>query len=140
MNTPTRAGRIEISFALIAIALCGFAASLAGCSASVVQPRREVVFISFDNERARFAFSRFAAACEAIGIQERHGVVLEFNGVDVTDEVALRSMLQREIAENPVAIVAPTSPVLVEAARLTPTIPVVFFTHQDPVDLSLAAS
>jgi putative ABC transport system substrate-binding protein len=66
--------------------------------------------------------------------------VLEFSGVDVMDEVALRSVLQRTIAEGPVAIVAPTSPVLVEAARLTSTVPIVFFTHQDPVDLQLLSS
>jgi putative tryptophan/tyrosine transport system substrate-binding protein len=122
------------------VALCGIAASLSGCSMSASQPRREVVFVNFDNERARFAFARFVAACEVLGIQERHHVELEFTGVDVTDEVALRSVLQRKLKEGPVAIVAPTSPVLVEAARLTETIPIVFFTHQDPVDLQLLSS
>ena len=140
MSTPTRVGRIETSFALLLITLCGFAASLSGCNSGAAQPRREIAFINFDNERARFAFDRFAAACEALGIQERHRVTLEFSGVDITDEVALRKVLQREINEGPVAIVAPTSPVLVEGARLTSTIPIVFFTHQDPVDLRLAAS
>lgn len=129
-----------MSFALSAIALCGFAASLAGCNTGAVQPRREIAFINFDNQRARFAFERFASACEALGIQERHRVTLEFSGVDVMDELALRSVLQREIGKGPVAIVAPTSPVLVEAARLTSTIPIVFFTHQDPVDLNLLSS
>jgi putative ABC transport system substrate-binding protein len=129
-----------MSFALFAFALCGFAASLTGCSTSAAQPRRDVVFINFDNERARLGFARFVAACEALGIQERHRVTFEFSGVDVTDEVALKSVLQREIAEGPVAIVAPTSPVVVEAARLTATIPIVFFTHQDPVDLKLLSS
>ena len=140
MSTPTRVGRIETSFALFVITLCGFAASLAGCSTGAAQPRREIAFINFDNQRARFAFDRFVAACEAIGIQERHKVVLEFSGVDVMDEVALRRVLQREIEEGPVAIVAPTSPVLVEAARLTSKIPIVFFTHQDPVELNLLSS
>jgi putative tryptophan/tyrosine transport system substrate-binding protein len=140
VSTPTRVGRIEVSFALLVVGLCGFAASLAGCSIGAAQPRREIAFINFDNERARFAFERFVAACEALGIQERHRVVLVYSGVDVMDEMALRSVLQREIAKGPAAIVAPTSPVLVEAARLTAAIPIVFFTHQDPVDLNLAAS
>jgi putative ABC transport system substrate-binding protein len=122
------------------IALCGFTASLAGCSTSAVQPRRVVVFVSFDHERFRLAFARFAASCEAIGIQERHHVTIEFIGVDVMDEVALRNVLLKVLEEGPVAIVAPTSPVLMAAARLSETTPIVFFTHQDLVDLKLAAS
>src|SRR5450432_877963 len=122
------------------IALAGFAASLSGCSTSTVQPRREVVFVSFNYERARIAFERFAAACAALGVQERHHVALEFVGVDVMDEVALRNALLRVLNEAPIAIVASTSPVLMEAARLTESTPIVFFTHQDPVDLKLAAS
>jgi ABC-type uncharacterized transport system substrate-binding protein len=105
-----------------------------------MQPRREVVFVSFDNERARSAFARFVAACDVLGIRERHRVALEYSAVDLTDEVALRSVLQRDLEKGPVAIIAAASPVLVNAARLTSTIPIVFFTHQDPVDLSLAAS
>jgi putative tryptophan/tyrosine transport system substrate-binding protein len=127
-------------FVAFAIALCGFAASLSGCSLSAVQPRREVVFVSFDNERARFAFARFVAACEKLGIQERHRVALEYSAVDLTDEVALTNVLRREVKKGPIAIVAPASTVLVDSARLTATIPIVFFTHQDPVDLRLAAS
>jgi putative ABC transport system substrate-binding protein len=140
VNTPTRVGRIEIFLTLLMIALCGIAASLPGCSTSVVQPRRTVIFVSFDHERSRLAFARFVASCEAIGIQERHHVALEFVGVDVMDEVALRNVLVRELKERPIAIVAPMSPVLMEAARLTETTPIVFFTHQDPVDLKLAVS
>ncbi len=98
------------------------------------------MFVNFDHERARSAFARFAAACEGIGIQNRHRVSLEFVGVDVTDEVALRKALLAGLARKPVAIVAPNSPVLMEAVRLTEETPVIFFTHQDPVDLKLAAS
>jgi ABC-type uncharacterized transport system substrate-binding protein len=140
VSTPTRVGRIEISFALFVIMLFGFAASLSGCSTSAAHPRREVVFVSFDNERARLAFTRFVAACEKIGIQERHRVSLEYSGVDLTDEVALRNVLRRELEKGPVAIVAPASIVVVEAARLTAATPIVFFTHQDPVDLMLLSS
>ncbi len=98
------------------------------------------MFVNFDHELARSAFARFDAACKAIGIQKRHRVTLEFIGVDVTDEVALRKALVKGLAANPVAIIAPTSPVLMEAVRLTEETPIVFFTHQDPVDLKLAAS
>ena len=98
------------------------------------------MFVNFDHERARSAFARFESACTAIGIQARHHVALEFVGVDVTDEAALRKALLNGLASNPVAIVAPNSPVLMEAVRLTEDTPIVFFTHQDPVDLRLAAS
>ena len=119
---------------------CVIAASLLCCSTSVVQSSRKVLFVNFDHERAHFAFARFLAACEALSIQERHHVEIEFVGVDVTDEVALRATLEKGLASNPVAIVAPTSPVLMEAARLTATTPIVFFTHQDPVDLRVTTS
>jgi putative ABC transport system substrate-binding protein len=140
IDTPTRAGRIGVRFVTIVIIGCGIAASLAACSRSLMNPPGQVVFVNFDHERARFAFARFVAACEALRIQERHHVVLEFVGVDVMDPLALSGALQRELAEGPVAIVAPTSPVLMEAVRLTSTTPIVFFTHQDPIDLKLASS
>jgi ABC-type uncharacterized transport system substrate-binding protein len=140
VSTPTYIGRIGISFAIFALALCGFAASLESCSTDAAQPRREVVFVSFDNERARLAFARFVAACEQLGIQKRHRVALAYSAVDLTDEVALRNVLRREIEKGPVALVAPASPVVVAAARLTTTIPIVFFTHQDPVELELLSS
>ena len=98
------------------------------------------MFVNFDHERARAAFARFEAACDAIGIQERHHVTLQFVGVDVTDQVALKTVLRKGLEAHPVAIVAPTSPVLMEAVRLTESTPIIFFTHQDPVDLRLAAS
>jgi ABC-type uncharacterized transport system substrate-binding protein len=140
VSIPTCVGRIEKFFAAFTIAMCGLAASLLGCSTSTVEPRREVVFVSFNYERARIAFERFAAACEALGVQERHHVALEFVGVDVMDEVALRNALLRVLDKDPIAIVASTSPVLMEASRLTQATPIVFFTHQDPVDLKLAES
>ncbi|MGZ5063806.1 MAG: ABC transporter substrate binding protein [Usitatibacter sp.] len=99
-----------------------------------------MLFVNFNHERARFAFERFESACRALGIQDRHHVALEFVGVDVTDAAALKKALVDGLKTGPAAIVAPNSPVLTEAARLTDTIPVVFFTHQDPVDLRLAAS
>ncbi len=125
---------------MLMVGLAAIAASLPGCSPSIAQSPRKVLFVNFDHERARFAFVRFEAACRSLGIQERHNVELEFVGVDVTDAAALKNVLEKGLATNPVAIVAPNSPVLTEAARLTKTTPVVFFTHQDPVDLRLAAS
>ena len=116
------------------------ASLLVCCSTNIAQPPRKVLFIHFDNERSRAVFARLDAACDAIGIQRRHHVALEFVGVDVTDEVALRKVLETGLAANPVAIVAPNSPVLMEAVRQTKSTPIVFFTHQDPVDLRLAVS
>jgi putative ABC transport system substrate-binding protein len=124
----------------MAFAVAPIAASLQGCSTTIAQHSRKVLFVNFDNERARFAFARFDAACAAIGVQKRHGIALEFRGVDLTDEVALRNVLNEGLEAAPIAIVAPTSAVLMEAARLTSSTPIVFFTHQDPVDLSVAAS
>jgi putative ABC transport system substrate-binding protein len=98
------------------------------------------MFVNFDHERARAAFARFEAACAAIGIQRRHNVTLEFRGVDVTDPVALRSTLAKGLDSKPIAVIAPNSPVLMETVRLTEKTPVIFFTHQDPVDLRLAPS
>ena len=113
---------------------------LMSCSTDTPRAARKVLFVHFDNERSRAVFERFEAACEAIGIQARHNVALEFVGVNVTDEVALHRALVKGLAEEPVAIVAPNSPVLMESVRLTEDTPIVFFTHQDPVDLRLAAS
>jgi putative ABC transport system substrate-binding protein len=140
LDTPTHVGRIERGRPFLLAALIAIAASLLSCSTVVTPPARKVMFVNFDHERARAAFARFVAACEAIGIQERYDVALEFIGVDVMDEIALRKAMVKGLAGNPVAIIAPTSPVLIEAARLTATTPIVFFTHQDPVDLRLAAS
>ena len=126
---------------MLPIAALVMAASLLpGCSINVTQSPRKVMFVNFDHERARSAFARFEAACDAIGIQKRYHVAIEFVGVDVTDEVALKKALNQGLAAKPVAIVAPTSPVLMQAVRLTETTPIVFFTHQDPVDLRLAVS
>ena len=140
IHTPTRAGRIGARFVTIVVVACGIAASLASCSGKIASPAREVVFINFDHERARFAFARFVAACQALKIQDRYHVNLQFVGVDVTDPTALRAALQQALAEEPMAIIAPNSPVLSAAAHLTQVTPIVFFTHQDPVDLHLAAS
>jgi putative ABC transport system substrate-binding protein len=140
VSTPTRAGRIGDCFALSLFALAVITASLAGCSTSVAPASRKVLFVNFDHERAHFAFARFEAACEALGIQKRHRVVLEFVGVDVTNEIALTGALKAGLENHPVAIVAPNSPVLTQAVRLTRDTPIVFFTHQDPVDLRLATS
>ena len=98
------------------------------------------MFVNFDNERARAAFARFMAASAAIGIEQHRHVQIEFIGVDVMDAIALGKVLETGLQANPVAIVAPTSPVLMQALRLTRTTPIVFFSHQDPVDLRLAAS
>ncbi len=116
------------------------AASLQCCSTVGTESPRKVIFINFDHERARAAFARFSAACEAIGIQKRRGVAIEFVGADVMDAAALSQVLEKGLRAKPAAIVAPTSPVLMQALRLTQTTPIVFFTHQDPVDLRLAAS
>lgn len=93
-----------------------------------------------DHARARAAFARFEGACRAIGLQERRGVNLEFIGVDVYDQVALGSALDRGLRGGAVAIVAPNASVVVEAIRKTHTIPIIFGTHRDPVELRLAAS
>jgi len=98
------------------------------------------MFVNFDNDRAHAAFARFMAASGAIGIEKHRDVKIEFVGVDVMDAVALGKVLEIGLKANPVAIVAPTSPVLMQAVRLTHTTPIVFFTHQDPVDLRLATS
>ena len=79
-------------------------------------------------------------ACRAIDLENRHRVEIEFIGVDATDPVALDRALRKGLDGDPVAIVAPTSPVLTQAARLTQSTPIVFVTHQDPVDLRLVAS
>ncbi len=103
------------------------------------EPRR-VMYVYFDNDRSRAAFQQLDAACESLGVQRRHGVALEFIGVDVTEGAALSRAIAKAIARAPVAIVAPASEVLVEASRQTGTIPIVFVTHQDPVQLKVAAS
>ena len=139
-RTPTHAGRIGDPLCTLLIAIAVMTASLLSCSIGTVQSQRKVLFVNFDHERARFAFARFEAACLAIGLQARHHVALEFVGVDVSDAVALRKALEKGLDDNPLAIVAPSSGVLMEAVALTETTPIVFFTHQDPVDLKLAAS
>ena len=96
--------------------------------------------MNMDHARARAAFARFEGACRAIGLQERRHVYLEFIGVDVFDRIALGSALDRGLRGGAVAVVAPNAPVVVEAIRRTRTIPIIFVTHQDPVDLQLAAS
>ncbi|MGZ5067024.1 MAG: ABC transporter substrate binding protein, partial [Usitatibacter sp.] len=110
------------------------------CSKAITRAQRRVMFIHFDNERSRAVFDRFAAACEAIHLLKNHGVTLEFVGVDVTDTAALRNAIQRTVDLGAVAIVAPTSPVLTMAARVTQTTPIVFYSHQDPVDLKVTSS
>ncbi len=99
-----------------------------------------VMYVYFDNDRSRAAFKLLDAACESLGVQRRHGAALEFVGVEVTNRAALASALAKGLERRPAAIVAPASEVLVEASRQTGTIPIVFVTHQDPVQLKVAAS
>ncbi len=101
---------------------------------------RQVIFVNFDHERARAGFARFEAACEAIRLEERHGVKLRFLGVDVTDGPALARALDRELEGSPAAIVAPSAAAVLVAMNRTQTVPIVFVTHQDPVELKLAAN
>jgi putative ABC transport system substrate-binding protein len=98
------------------------------------------MFVYFDDQRSRTGFRRLEAACEALGVQRRHNVALQFVGVDVTDRAALSAALAKAIAQRPAAIVAPAAEVLLETSRQTATIPVVFVTHQDPVALAVADS
>ena len=98
------------------------------------------MFVSFDDPRSRAGFRTVEAACEALGVHRRHRVELKFVGVDITDRAALASALAKGIERRPVAIVAPAAEVLVEASRQTGTIPIVFVTHQDPVELKVADS
>jgi putative ABC transport system substrate-binding protein len=73
-------------------------------------------------------------------LQERHRVELVFRGVDITDEAVLGRAIDEGLKKNPVAIVAPNSVVVTEAMRRTKTTPVIFGTHQDPVDLNVVAA
>lgn len=140
-TTPTRAGRICRECAAAAIAPAVLAALLAlGCSVDERQANQTVMFIHFDDQRSRAAFRRLEAACEVLGVQRRHRVALEFVGVDVTDGPALARALAYSIERRPAAIVAASSNVLLEASRQTTAIPIVFVTHQDPVDLEVASS
>jgi len=101
---------------------------------------RSVMYVYFDHDRSRAVFERLEVACAALGVQRRHRVALEFIGVDVTDRVALSKAIARGLERRPAAIVAPSSPVLLEAFRQTETVPIVFVTHEDPVELKVAAS
>ena len=140
-EAPTRVGRICNRRVLATIMSLVLAASLAaGCSATHRDTTHWVLFFSFDDDRSRAGFRRLEAACEALGVQQRHGVALRFVGVDMTNRAALAGALAKGIESRPVAIVAPASEVLVEASRQTGTIPIVFVTHQDPVQLKVAAS
>ena len=65
---------------------------------------------------------------------------LKFVGVDVTDRDALARVLDVELDRAPAAIVAPSAAAVVEAMKRTATVPIVFVTHQDPVELKLTAS
>ena len=84
-------------------------------------------------------FHRFEAACQVLGVQRR-GVMLEFVGTDITDPHAIANTMNAVVERKPAVIVAPTSPVLVEAARRTDTIPIVFATHEDPIELNITPS
>jgi putative ABC transport system substrate-binding protein len=141
LTTPTRTGRICAERVVAAITLALLAASLlAGCSRAAGEPEQWVMYVYFDDQRSRDTFRRLEAACESLGVQRRHRVKLEFIGVDVTDRVALAAALAKGIERRPAAIIANASPVLLEASRQTVTIPIVFVTHQDPVELEVADS
>jgi putative ABC transport system substrate-binding protein len=139
-DTPTRIGRIGSRAGVAMLVACGFAASLVSCSSAVRESTGMVMFVNFDSERGREVFLRFDAACRAIGLQDRHHVALQFVGADVMSHAALNLALRQQLRQDTVAIIAPTSPVIVEASRLTQTVPIVFVTHQDPVDLKVTAS
>ncbi|HUL97057.1 MAG TPA: ABC transporter substrate binding protein [Usitatibacter sp.] len=133
---PTRAGRIGALAACLALP----AAMLAGCAAHVEREPRPVIFVSFDQERTRAAFARFEADAESLHVTQRYGVKLEFVGVDLTDPPALSSAIARALQRHPAALVAPSGAALVEAMRQTKTTPIIFATHQDPVDLQVVPS
>src|SRR5258708_15588186 len=140
-EAPSRAGRICNRRTLATIASLVLAALLsAGCLMSARETPNRVMYVYFDNDRSRAAFKLLDAACESLGVQRRHGAALEFVGVEVTNRAALASALAQGLERRPAAIVAPASEVLVEASRQTGTIPIVFVTHQDPVQLKVAAS
>lgn len=140
-EAPTRTGRICGERAVAALALAVLAASwLVGCSAADGETTRWVMFVHFDDERSRAGFRRLEEACEDLDMQRRHRVALKFVGVDVSDRAALAAALAKGIANRPAAIVAASSNVLLEASQQTSRIPIVFVTHQDPVELKVAAS
>jgi len=140
-DDPTRTGRIGLDLVTAAAVAVTLAASwLASCTTEAREPQRWVMFVSYDHDRARAAFARFEATYRAMGIEERQRARLKFVGVDLEDEVAVRKVLDKGIAKGAAAIVAPAAALAVEAMRRTKTVPVVFATHEDPVQLNLAAS
>lgn len=135
---PTRAGRIGAIAAFAAgVAL---APALPGCAPQAKDEPRPVIFINIDQERARAAFARFAEAAESLHVQERHNVRLEFAGVRVWEPKNVAAEVARALAKAPAALVTPNSIGLTEAVRKTTATPIVFGTHEDPVDLRLARS
>jgi putative ABC transport system substrate-binding protein len=140
-NAPTLAGRIGTITNTAATLLLAIAASLltTTCVTDAERATRRVMFVTWDNERGRDAFMRFDMACRSLGLQRRHRVSLEFVGVDIGDRTAGK-ILDRVIESQPLAIIASSSPILVEAARRTELIPIVFATHEDPIELNITPS
>jgi putative ABC transport system substrate-binding protein len=139
-DTPTRSGRIESFlaagagiFALAALLLCS-------CSEAEKESPKRVVFVSFDNLQGRSAFERFEVACRSIGIQARHGVAFEYVGILDGSAQGLAAGVGRVIDSHPLAVIAASSEILVEAARRTEYVPIVFATHEDPIELNITSS
>lgn len=98
------------------------------------------MFPYFDNESGHIAFGHVRTAWERLGMTARRGATLEFAGVVVTDRASLARAISEGLARRPAAIVAPSSEVLLEALRQTHAVPIVFVTHQDPVELNVTSS
>src|SRR5215813_5442811 len=99
-----------------------------------------VGFIGSDSPDAYAVLLRaFRAGLKATGFIEGQNVVIEYRCAegrnDKLPEFAV-DLVRRQVA----VIVAPTTPSALAAKAATKTIPIVFFTAGDPVDLGLVAS
>jgi len=127
------------------LGLVGVSLAIGGCSEVDSRPARNlpaanrVVYVSYvdtpEDGRGRADFERFEREVQLQQARTPVAVKLEFEQVAGEGETPILQLMDKVIRSQPAVIVASSHEVLEAAKARTQTIPVLFMSHADPVEL-----
>lgn len=131
-----------ISFrAIIAVAIFGASmARDAPADEGRSQAEKLIAYIDADRPRVHAAMEKLRSSFSRAGVVPGHRIRLMLVPADVSDSTDIDRAVRRALQLHPAAIIATNSNVASIAKALTRGVPVIFASHQDPIQMRLVDS